>query len=383
VWRGGWNEDGTRSTDTITFCSVNGQKLGDYAVTQNYGIGVTPAFYATQISLNYYFGKRLISNANGWVYSDRLRSIGKFYPYGQEISTTTNGTEKFTGYFRDTETGNDYAINRYEVPSSGRFITPDPSGLRAVNPANPQSWNMYAYAQGDPVNNRDPRGLNVVAGGDPGDCDPDDFECVDPSGGYGGGINVCVSVSSLTEQPDPWCTGGGPVGPSTFGSSGPQITVGGYSNTNSQAQQVQQDLLKLLGAIANNPTCSGWLASAGININTRLENPDGTLITSGIGVGTFSTGAAAVYGTKGTNLQTGAVITVNTLGAFFNRGVGMPPGVPNIIASGTSQAQALILIHELGHLANVLQPNDADGGQKQNNMDVWKYCNKTIMTIQF
>ena len=49
-----------------------------------------------------------------------------------------------SGYFRDAETGNDYAVNRYMTPSSGRFITPDPSGLRAVNPANPQSWNMYA-----------------------------------------------------------------------------------------------------------------------------------------------------------------------------------------------------------------------------------------------
>ena len=217
MWRGGWNEDGTRSNDTITFWSVNGQKLGDYAVTQNYGIGVTPAFYATQISLNYYFGKRLISNNNGWVYSDRLRSIGKFYPYGQEISTTTNGTEKFTGYFRDSETGNDYAVNRYAVPSSGRFITPDPSGARAVNPANPQSWNMYAYALGDPVNNRDPLGLDIASAGGDGDgggdgCDTDDFYCVTTNNYYGDfGPGGCPSASALTPQPDPWCTGGGPI----------------------------------------------------------------------------------------------------------------------------------------------------------------------------
>jgi hypothetical protein len=44
-----------------------------------------------------------------------LGSIGKFYPYGVERpSATTNGTEKFTGYFRDSESGNDYAVNRYE-----------------------------------------------------------------------------------------------------------------------------------------------------------------------------------------------------------------------------------------------------------------------------
>jgi hypothetical protein len=44
--------------------------------------------------------------------TDRLGSIGKFYPWGQEKpSATQNGTEKFTGYFRDADTGLDYAMD--------------------------------------------------------------------------------------------------------------------------------------------------------------------------------------------------------------------------------------------------------------------------------
>jgi hypothetical protein len=43
----------------------------------------------------------------------------------------------------------------------GRFLTPDPNrkSARAINPL---SWNRYTYVTGDPVNRRDPRGLDEV-----------------------------------------------------------------------------------------------------------------------------------------------------------------------------------------------------------------------------
>ncbi len=48
----------------------------------------------------------------GGIASARLD--GKYYPYGQERpSATTNGSEKFATYFRDAETGLDYADQRY------------------------------------------------------------------------------------------------------------------------------------------------------------------------------------------------------------------------------------------------------------------------------
>ncbi len=173
VWRGvgSWNS-GTGQwspTDEVTFWSVNGQKLATYQLTTTLGVGPPspsePQFYATQTACNYYFGGKLIKNVNGWVYSDRLASIGKFYPYGMERpSATTNGTEKFTGYFRDAETGNDYAVNRYASPGMGRFITPDPYRSNSGGPGNPSdpgSWNRYAYTLDDPINYNDPRGMQA------------------------------------------------------------------------------------------------------------------------------------------------------------------------------------------------------------------------------
>ena len=168
VWRG----NATRSLDVVTFWSVSGQKLAEYSLNSS-------SFYATQTGTNYYFGSMLIKNGNSptnWVYSDRLGSVGKFFPYGVERpSATTNGTEKFTGYFRDNETGNDYADQRYMSPGYGRFLTPDRKDGRSSDPS---SWNKYAHTEGDPVNRTDPSGRDwcnidgsvAFSSGD-GECD--------------------------------------------------------------------------------------------------------------------------------------------------------------------------------------------------------------------
>jgi RHS repeat-associated protein len=206
VWKGELSYDPdtgltTQTTDEVTFWSVNGQKLAVYQLTEDPGIvnQTAPSFSATQSGTCYYFGGKMIKSEKGWVYTDRLGSIGKFYPYGVERpSATANGTEKFTGYFRDAETGLDYADQRYQSPGTGRFLTPDRMG---GNPADPGSWNKYAYTRGDPVNRVDPGGM------DDSDC-PVNYCYV---------MNVTDTFSLLDLQPildfgTGWSTGAMPWG---------------------------------------------------------------------------------------------------------------------------------------------------------------------------
>ena len=52
----------------------------------------------------------------------------------------------FTGQNQDLNPGGDlYDFPNREYHSiHGRWISPDPAGVAAVDPANPQSWNRYA-----------------------------------------------------------------------------------------------------------------------------------------------------------------------------------------------------------------------------------------------
>jgi RHS repeat-associated protein len=73
----------------------------------------------------------------------------------------------------------DFDFRKYR-PAHGRWISPDPAGLAAVDPSDPQSWNRYAYVGNRPLNSVDPLGLD---GCDPffdvtcGPCDPSDASC--------------------------------------------------------------------------------------------------------------------------------------------------------------------------------------------------------------
>ena len=154
VWKA---PDSNVAHEEFYFWTPGGQRLGIYKST-NPG---TNAF--TTASTNVYFGGRLIQAQATTMVTDQLGSnVGsgkRYYPYGAERpSATTNNIEKFTGYYRDTETGLDYADQRYHQPGMGRFTSPDPSATSAKL-SDPGSWNRYSYVGGDPINRMDPSGL--------------------------------------------------------------------------------------------------------------------------------------------------------------------------------------------------------------------------------
>jgi RHS repeat-associated protein len=115
-------------------------------------------------------GTRLVTDAGGAVVSEQLSMpFGTMLPftqvYGGENSyqnpTLGNPSKKrFTTYDRSEATGLDYAVNRFYSPQQGRFTQVDPIGMSAAELANPQSLNLYAYVENDPVNSSDPLGLD-------------------------------------------------------------------------------------------------------------------------------------------------------------------------------------------------------------------------------
>jgi RHS repeat-associated protein len=107
--------------------------------------------------------------------------------------------------------GQDYADQRYYSAGMGRFWSPDRGGIKTANPLNPFTWNRYAYANGDPVNFNDPRGMYACDSDDGDscgdDCDDDD-SCGDDGGGSsdggdgsdrgGSGPGTCTADTCIT-----------------------------------------------------------------------------------------------------------------------------------------------------------------------------------------
>jgi len=95
-------------------------------------------------------------------YVDRTVAYDTGYaPYGENYAGSGGSSSDldFTGQFQDTMSGlYDFLYREYD-PVQGRWISPDPAGMAAVDPSNPQSWNRYAYVLNNPLSHTDPLGL--------------------------------------------------------------------------------------------------------------------------------------------------------------------------------------------------------------------------------
>jgi RHS repeat-associated protein len=83
-----------------------------------------------------------------------------YAPFGEAYDKFgTNAGNIFAGQTEDTISGTYDTPNRELNPSQGRWLSPDPAGLSAVDLTNPQSWNRYAYVLNNPLNESDLSGL--------------------------------------------------------------------------------------------------------------------------------------------------------------------------------------------------------------------------------
>jgi RHS repeat-associated protein len=153
LWGGTSDSNGNPTSYSVVAYSPTGQKLGTYLF--NPGTGHTTYIIAVSVATSdQYFGGRRLA------VQDQLGSAGTYFPWGEAKGTTNpQDTWSYATYWRDSATGLDYANNRFYSNAYGRFMTPDPYGGSA-KPANPETWNRYAYGWDDPVNDFDPNGLD-------------------------------------------------------------------------------------------------------------------------------------------------------------------------------------------------------------------------------
>ncbi|MGH7866512.1 MAG: RHS repeat-associated core domain-containing protein, partial [Candidatus Dormibacteraceae bacterium] len=200
--------------EEFSFYGLQGERLATFTPSFGQDANHEPTMIVTQAEVDGYFGSRLVywssTHGAGSPEQDRIGSVrfdsayglSTFFPYGTEMGAgTANDRVKFGTYRRDSNSGLDYAMNRYYLSNWGRFMSSDPySG--SMDLKDPNSLNRYAYAWDDPINSNDPSGLCIIDGQEyPDPC----FSISSYAGGGGGGGGGSMRVQRvILEPPAEW-----------------------------------------------------------------------------------------------------------------------------------------------------------------------------------
>jgi RHS repeat-associated protein len=167
-----------------------GERLGYYSVNNGlWLLGYVPwngrelAKYAWTGELDFHHPDLL---GSAWLSTSPAAAIIQdthFYPWGQPwLNAELDYDAHFAKIHASLQGSNlmDWtmleAAHRFDAPSLGRWLTPDPIGKGAVELEDPQSWNMYAYAGNNPTTNVDPDGEDYyLLGGEA--CGTDEVQC--------------------------------------------------------------------------------------------------------------------------------------------------------------------------------------------------------------
>jgi len=143
--------------------------------------------YASGLHVVTYAAGATYFDHNDWLGTVRARSdvtgassetcSSLLFGDAQNCTGTDRATLHFTGKEGDTESNLTHFWFRQLSTTQGRWIMPDPVGMTAVNPADPQSWNRYTYVGNNPASAIDPLGLWDDGGGDAPECRPGDPFC--------------------------------------------------------------------------------------------------------------------------------------------------------------------------------------------------------------
>jgi RHS repeat-associated protein len=137
-----------------------------------------------------------------WLGSSRLASTQSrtkyfdvsYAPFGENYNGSGTTDYSFAGQNQDTVTGYDDFLFREYSPVQGRWLSPDPAGMAAVDPTVPQSWNRYSYVMNNPLALVDPLGLCVIDGKEYNSndwvCNPGQVGSSGPGGPGGSGIPI-------------------------------------------------------------------------------------------------------------------------------------------------------------------------------------------------
>jgi len=271
-----------------------------------------------------------------------------------------------------------YGVNKLSsggpTAVSGRWLSPDPVGLGAVDPSNPQTWNRYSYVYNNPLSLIDPLGEDCYTDGT---CWRNADWSLARCGGFCDGFSVIFSGSYLAPAPGAICSDGGCTAWETvYPNFGVGIVPGG-TNVTPGAVNARDGVIAILSG--KNP-CSDYF-----NQREGMLKPAAELFAAvpiiipqrPIPPLVMPNGQIGVVNAQTLQGNPGAPIELNINGAFFQTGsvYGSSQVPGGTYPSGSTPAQMAILMHELAHKLNLI-PNDANSidQSKENTKKVLEKC---------
>jgi RHS repeat-associated protein len=195
--------------------------------------------------------RTISSTARTWVGSVA------FAPFGETYAASGSPQALFTNQYSDEGNGLYDFPAREQHRAQGRWISPDPAGLAAVDPGNPQTWNRYAYVENRPLAAIDPEGT-------------DDFWC-DFSCGSGGGM-FGVSLFGVHSADFPF------LHPAWNLFTMPSSLLPGESSVNLPAPPLLQSIWQDVLGLPTDLSCPQWMSPMCGGIDPAMDaSPANTL----------------------------------------------------------------------------------------------------------
>jgi len=260
---------------------------------------------------------RLASTTSRGVYYD-----GAYAPYGENYAETGTTDRSLTAQNQDMVSSGSYPLYdflmREHNAAWGRWISPDPAGLGATNPANPQTWDRYAYVANNPLGLIDPLGLFPYGPFSPPSCGNV------PSGIDQAAYLQCLNAWKIWASSGDAGAGGCMAG--EYGCGG----GGGSPDSGSPTPTYGEDIFD---ALAGDNGTTVWVnANGNIGFTVNL-NPQGGI--PGMTQGGPGTGLYTVFSGNSNNITAPTYATYTLETAASNSGFSMNPGSnPNFQPAG-------------------------------------------------
>jgi len=247
------------------------------------------------------------------------------------------GTNDFTGQTQDLTSGiYDFLFRQYS-PTQGRWLTPDPAGMAAVDVTNPQTWNRYAYVLNNPLSNIDPQGADCVYNNGDGTVQVQSGDCNSSTdSGYYVDCNGCLFDRNGNAYP---ATLDSATGTLVFTNAG--VSISGFADPTDIFDSVTASIGGGSDAsgLASNSRIKDFFHSAVCGVFSGLINAAGPQnLNSSVGVG--AGGSAGVGFILGVSASAGVQVVADSggnLGVAFNVGGNPGYGVFGVGATGGGQ----------------------------------------------